>query len=325
MNNKLFVFAALLALGSCASNKLKQQENEIALLKTDKGKLTGDLKRREERLAALENDIHGLEGRIKELGDKLKASQTQIDSLTQSNKDLSQSMESNKDQLATKVKELVSAKDELSRKLAEAQKEIATLKTARDQFQREANALRVRTKTLDAELAPLKLKQEEEMASQETLEINLRAQAENLTAAFQKEIETGHAKVETLENSVALSLADGLIFEPQEEKVLKNASTLLGRVGQALREAGWPVRIESHSDNTPMKKGLLGGFASNWELTAARAGTLARYLVEKAGLEAARVKAVGFGDSRPAMPNDTPEGQAANRRIVFALTPKAKN
>ena len=79
--------------------------------------------------------------------------------------------------------------------------------------------------------------------------------------------------------------------------------------------------VEAHSDNSAFKKGLLGGYAGHWELTAARATAVARWLHEHAGLDPARLSAAGFGEFRPAKPNDTPEGRAANRRVALVVSP----
>lgn len=74
------------------------------------------------------------------------------------------------------------------------------------------------------------------------------------------------------------------------------------------------VLIEGHTDNQPIHNDY---FDSNWELSTARATSVARLLIEKYGLPQDRMGAVGYGETRPIAPNDTPEGRARNRRVVL--------
>jgi chemotaxis protein MotB len=73
------------------------------------------------------------------------------------------------------------------------------------------------------------------------------------------------------------------------------------------------ILVEGHTDNVPTTR----QYASNWELSTARATSVVRYLVHKSGLRPDHVSAVGYGEYRPLASNDTPEGRAENRRVVF--------
>jgi chemotaxis protein MotB len=99
---------------------------------------------------------------------------------------------------------------------------------------------------------------------------------------------------------------------------------LLDRVGRALQAlAPSAVRVEGHSDNSAIKWDLFGRFTSHWDLSAARATAVARYLHEHSGLDPRRLTASGFGEFRPVKGNDTPAGREANRRVVLAIDPAA--
>ncbi|MDX6770070.1 MAG: flagellar motor protein MotB [Elusimicrobiota bacterium] len=74
------------------------------------------------------------------------------------------------------------------------------------------------------------------------------------------------------------------------------------------------VLIEGHTDDQPIHNDY---FDSNWELSTARATSVARLLIEKYGLPRDRMGAVGYGDTRPIASNATPEGRAKNRRVVL--------
>jgi len=74
------------------------------------------------------------------------------------------------------------------------------------------------------------------------------------------------------------------------------------------------IVVEGHTDDRPIRNEY---FDSNWELSTARATSVARMLIDKYGLPAARMGAIGYGEHRPVVPNDSPDHRAKNRRVVF--------
>ena len=75
------------------------------------------------------------------------------------------------------------------------------------------------------------------------------------------------------------------------------------------------IRVEGHADNVEIGPSLKSQYPSNWELSKARASGVVRYLVEKGGLDSARLSSVGYGDSRPTATNAIEEGRTKNRRV----------
>jgi chemotaxis protein MotB len=73
--------------------------------------------------------------------------------------------------------------------------------------------------------------------------------------------------------------------------------------------------VESHTDNDPMK-----GFASNWDLSSARATAVVRLLTSEGKWPAAQIRAAGCAEARPVVPNDTKENKALNRRIELRFS-----
>jgi len=82
-----------------------------------------------------------------------------------------------------------------------------------------------------------------------------------------------------------------------------------------------PIRIEGYTDSTPVGARLQERYPSNWELAAARAAAVARYLIEVRGFAAERFEVVSYGPTRPIGPNDTAEGRRLNRRIIIRVLP----
>jgi chemotaxis protein MotB len=74
------------------------------------------------------------------------------------------------------------------------------------------------------------------------------------------------------------------------------------------------ILVEGHTDDQKIHNMY---FDSNWELSTARATSVTRLLIEKYGVPSGHIGAVGYGDTRPVVPNTTPENRAKNRRVVF--------
>ena len=83
-------------------------------------------------------------------------------------------------------------------------------------------------------------------------------------------------------------------------------------------DIAWILRVDGHTDRQPIK-GVGGQFASNWELSAARAITVVKLLIVD-GVPAEHLAATAFGDNQPLDPANTPDAYAKNRRIELRLT-----
>jgi len=96
----------------------------------------------------------------------------------------------------------------------------------------------------------------------------------------------------------------------------KLAAALVELEGEIPSDINWVLRIDGHTDKRPI---ATAQFPSNWELSAGRAISVAKYLISK-GVDTKRLVPAGFGDNRPIDPADTPDAYAKNRRIEFRLT-----
>ena len=81
-------------------------------------------------------------------------------------------------------------------------------------------------------------------------------------------------------------------------------------------DINWVLRIDGHTDRRPISNAQ---FASNWELSAARAISVVRYAVAQ-GVPPARLAAAGFADNQPLEAGDNDEAYRRNRRIELKLT-----
>ena len=153
-------------------------------------------------------------------------------------------------------------------------------------------------------------------------------------ASYKKDIIEELSKISTeqdfeirrAEKGVEISLPGLKIFNPGEEKLSEEGLLLLSKLGKILKNASsGEIKVEGHTDNTKIGGALLKQFSTNWELSAARAVNVVRYLQEKTGIPPERLSAVAYGEYRPIFPNDTEEHRQKNRRTVLVLEiPKEK-
>jgi chemotaxis protein MotB len=145
----------------------------------------------------------------------------------------------------------------------------------------------------------------------------IQQQNEKLIAELRAKIDAQDGEVSVEANRVRVDLVDRLLFRSGDAELSVNGMRLLSRVGSVLKRVeDKQILIGGHTDAQPIHTDQ---FPSNWELSAARAVNVARYLTEEAGVDPARVAAAAFSQFHP-----RERARASNRRIEILLTPGAK-
>jgi chemotaxis protein MotB len=145
---------------------------------------------------------------------------------------------------------------------------------------------------------------------------------EELLAEMKGEIEHGQIAITELQGKLTVDVLDKILFDSGQADVKPEGLAVLKRVVEILMTVTDKViRIEGHTDNIPIAGALAKRYPTNWELSAARALNVTRYL-EKEGIDPTILSAAAFGEYQPVAENDTPEGRAKNRRIAIILLPK---
>jgi chemotaxis protein MotB len=131
-------------------------------------------------------------------------------------------------------------------------------------------------------------------------------------------LDAGDLKISLRSGRMVLVLPSDVLFEPGKAKVGSKGRTVLGEVGSVLGSLpGRRFQVSGHTDADPIR---VSGFASNWELSSARALEVLGLLVE-AGMKPSALSAAGYAEFDPVVPNDTPLNKGKNRRIEIALQP----
>ena len=121
-----------------------------------------------------------------------------------------------------------------------------------------------------------------------------------------------------------IDVASAAFFEPGSATLSDSGKALLQPVAASFKEErfkDYEIIIEGHTDDTPIHNTQ---FPSNWELSTARATAVVRYFLEQ-GIPATKVRAAGYADTFPKVPNRDENGsailfnQAQYRRVVIKL------
>lgn len=115
--------------------------------------------------------------------------------------------------------------------------------------------------------------------------------------------------------------SDKVLFESGKAEIKPGADPALAKVAGIVRSISNEVRVEGHTCNLPTRS---KSFASNWELSTARATTVVRYMIDKQGIPPVRLSAAGYADTRPLGRNDTERQRRRNRRVDFVILSETK-
>jgi chemotaxis protein MotB len=130
-------------------------------------------------------------------------------------------------------------------------------------------------------------------------------------------LQTPDVTVGTDKEGVVIRLSGSYLFDSGRAELKPNSFQLLDAIGTQLKLEPNDIRVDGHTDSTPLVGSPL--YPTNWELSAARALAVTRYMVETDGIQATRMEAAGFGEFRPLVPNDTRDHRALNRRVEIHL------
>jgi chemotaxis protein MotB len=194
--------------------------------------------------------------------------------------------------------------------------EIEDLRQVREGLQEQVEAL-------DRERGELEtnLRESESEVSRYSEEVQqLRQTYGELVSDLQSDVAAGRIEIERLREGLRLNLAQEVLFAPGSAQLSARGRGVIGKLAKRLARNPQLIEVHGHTDDRGILGALAQRYPSNWELAGARAASVVRLLAEQ-GVAPQRMRAVSFGEFRPVVPNDTPEGRARNRRIEIRLLP----
>jgi chemotaxis protein MotB len=142
--------------------------------------------------------------------------------------------------------------------------------------------------------------------------------AKGLEDEMRSDLESKDVTISKLQGKLTVNIIDRVMFDSGEAIMKPDGESVLRKIAAILAEHHeLKIQVIGHTDNVPIRN----RFASNWELSVARALAAVHFLTEKAGVDPRRVGAAGYGEYRPIADNSTAEGRARNRRIAITILP----
>jgi chemotaxis protein MotB len=188
-----------------------------------------------------------------------------------------------------------------------------------------AESISLLKKTKEAEIRTISKTYEDlisELKKTKEVEVGTVSQTyEDLLSEMKSEIAQGQIAITELKGKLTVDVVDKILFDSGQTEIRPEGRDVLKRVVDILMTlTDKVIRVEGHTDSIPIAGALAKRYPTNWELSAARALNVTRYL-EKEGIDPTLLSAVAFGEHQPIAENDTPEGRAKNRRIAIILLP----
>lgn len=191
-------------------------------------------------------------------------------------------------------------------------KQLAEAKTAAEESQSRLAGLR-------EELAASKSSVE---ALQKEKDIATQAQ-HSLEQEMRNAVESRDITISQLQGKLTVNILDRILFDSGEAILKSEGEKVLQQIAGILSQyPNRQIHVIGHTDNVPIRSSARTRFASNWELSTARATAAVRFMCEKAGVDPRRVGAVGYGEFHPIADNSTSDGRAKNRRIALVVLPE---
>lgn len=128
-------------------------------------------------------------------------------------------------------------------------------------------------------------------------------------------------KIETqlTDKGLMLTISEGVLYQSGSADIGAEARTIASELSELLvSDPPRMIYIEGHTDNVPAEG---GEFASNWELSSARAINFMKILLENGDLDPQKFSATGYSEYQPIETNETAEGRAKNRRVEVLISP----
>lgn len=146
------------------------------------------------------------------------------------------------------------------------------------------------------------------------------AELQNIADSVQEFIQErelqGRVQLKIDERGLVIHLLEGGFFDPGRAQLKEDAIILLNDLVEKLYNVEQQIRVEGHTDDVPTNPAV---HPTNWELSAARATTVVRFLIEQHGFSPYQLSAGFYSEYRPIAPNTTPENKALNRRVDLVI------
>jgi len=164
--------------------------------------------------------------------------------------------------------------------------------------------------------------QQSEMSADHSAEILERliamtqADAVEVASALKDEISKGAVEVETKNRRIVIRVKEQGSFPSGSATLRPTFIPIMDKIREAIKEMPGDYSVEGHTDDVPISTAR---FRSNWELSSARAVSVAHELMQNSEIDPAKFVVKGFGEVKPMVPNDTEDNRGRNRRVEIVI------
>ena len=195
-----------------------------------------------------------------------------------------------------------------AKELSRAQQTAADAQSAVEARNAELAALSNKLNEAGEHIAELAKEKTEVVKTQQSIEDEMR-----------KALESKDVTISELKGKLTVNILDRILFDSGEADLKPEGQQILEKIAGVLSQhTNRQVHVIGHTDNIPIHR----KYASNWELSTARATAAVRFLQERASVDPRHLGALGYGEFHPIAPNATADGRAKNRRIEVVILPE---
>ncbi|MBB85738.1 flagellar motor protein MotB [Abyssibacter sp.] len=137
-----------------------------------------------------------------------------------------------------------------------------------------------------------------------------------LKEGLREDIAAGRVMLERNRDQVVVRFPEHVSFPSGSARLVSGATELIHRVVSLIDGESQQVTVAGHTDNVPLRGGI---FSSNWDLSAARAVSVAEQVLQVGSVAESQLVVSGYGASRPLVTNDSVEHRARNRRVEILV------
>lgn len=171
--------------------------------------------------------------------------------------------------------------------------------------------------TANQRIADLECQVAEARAAQATAVHTLESARQGLVRSLRPHITKGDIAIDLNSERLLINSSSNYLFDSGQDQLKPGGVDTLRKIGEVLKDyPEYTVSVEGHTDNRPLRDSLKKKFASNQELSEARAASAAKALAEDGLIS---VTTVGHADTQPVASNNTEAGRAQNRQVEIIV------